>query len=239
MENNANKIILAVGALMVVVLLGLVLSSGLNGGGGGGSSTPPAATPQDNSQQQQQQQPEQTPEATTSSSTGDDMTIDELEALIDQSAATKGENIRDAATSPSVPTASTVYQEVTQRGFENPAVEADFDINGTYSESHVLDANSSEKYPSYTMLYQSTQGVLWVLYVNDGAYIAVPVGSAAGSFSKEIILVESDVVVQYDGINNEFSDRSVSSFTNAAVVRVTSVDKATLDSYSVAQLEAM
>lgn len=238
MENNANKIIVAVGALMVVVLLGLVLTSGLNGGGGGGSSTPPAATPQDNSQQQQQQ-PEQTPEATTPSSTGDDMTIDELEALIDQSTATKGENVRNAASSPSVPTASTVYQEVTRRGFENPEVEADFDINGTYSESHVLDANSSEKYPSYTMLYQSTQGVLWVLYVNDGAYIAVPVGSAAGSFSKEIILVESDVVVQYDGINNEFSDRSVSSFTNAAVVRVTSVDKATLDSYSAAQLEAM
>lgn len=245
MQNNANRIVIAAAVALVAVVLVLMMGSGLNGGGGGGGSTPNTTVTTDQNQQQDSDAQgftdsnvQVTSEATGTSS-GNDMTIDELENLIAQQSVPAGQNARDAASSPNVPAANSVYQEVAQRGFEDAEVLADFDLGGTYEDPHTLDESSTEKYPSYSMIYQSEQGVVWVVYVNDGSYIAVPLGGDNGALAKEIIVVEDDSVVQYDGTKNEFSDQPISSITDAVVIQVNRVDKATLDSYTATQLEAM
>lgn len=252
MDNNANKILAGVAALLTVVLLALVISSGNSGGGGGGGApaapTQPAeteATPEQPTETETgQQQPTETAPAPTTTVDYDptaekQMTIDELEEQLSQSTYPVGDNPRDAATSQAVPTVATVAQQKTDRGFGDLDLIVDFDINGTYTDPHVVDASSADKYPAYKMLYTSSSGVIWAIYVNDGHYQAIPVGSQDQQLTKEIIVCESDAVVQYDGMTNQYSDFPLTSLTDEVGVRVTRVDAATLDSYTIQTLAAM
>lgn len=235
MGNNANKIVAVVAAVLVVAVIAMVMGSVGNVGGGGGPVAPaPSST------NATQQGSESLP-ANGSEDTGD-MTLDEFEALLDAYDAQQpvGENARDAATSPDVPSVSTVYQEVEQRGFDEAEVQADFDINGTYHDPETVDEASGEKYPSYSMYYTSTQNVIWIVFVNDGNYIAVALGEDGGeTFQKEIILTESSTITQYDGTRNQFSEFDISQIDDAVCIQVARIDKDTLDSYSPTQLEAM
>ena len=78
------------------------------------------------------------------------------------------------------------------------------------------------------------------MYVNDGCYLAVPIGVVGGdAFERQVILAETDAITQYDGTKNQFSDFPVASITDATCVRVDRIDKPTLDSYAPSQLEAL
>ena len=102
------------------------------------------------------------------------MTREELEEALSTSTAPVGDNARDAALSQTVPTVSNVYAELKRRGFEDFAVQADFAIDGTYTGTTSLEEGSSEKRPSYVSFYTSSSDVIWLVYVNDGCYMAVP-----------------------------------------------------------------
>lgn len=255
MEGNSNKILLGVAALLTVVLLGLFISSGTSGGGGGGGSVPaPQRTQEQTDQTGQTQQPgdaaQQTPEQTTAPSgtnaTQDydpsaekQMTLDELEQELDNYQAPVGDNPRDAATSQAVPTAAQTRQSASDRGFGGLDIMVDFALDGSYSDPHVVDAASADKYPAYYMIYPSPSGVYWTIYVNDGNYLATPLGSQAQQLTKEIVLSERSVITQYDGSRNQFSDFPLASLTDVVGVQVSRIDAQTLDGYTIQSLAAM
>ncbi|MBP3893811.1 MAG: hypothetical protein J6D34_07220 [Atopobiaceae bacterium] len=242
--NSTNKILAAFAALMTVGLIALVASTGAPAGGGGGSSAPQTAEQQSQPEADQQEQSTQDSQAGASSGDYDPsaeihMTIDELEQEVSESTAEVGDNPRSAASSDAVPTVQEVYQQNGGRGFDNLDVLVDFDINGNYSNPHVVDSNSTDKYPCYKMLYTSSSGVVWVVYINDGLYIAVPMGTSEQPLAKEIIVTEADAVIQYDGIPNQYSDFDLSTLSDKVGVRVDRVDAQTLDAYTIEALAAM
>ena len=245
MNNNANKILAGVVAFLTAGLLVMLISSGgCVGGSGGGGGAPAPQTPKEqvepnpDTQEAQPTEPVSTP-TNYDPSAEKQMTLDELEQQVSKSTAEVGNNPRDAAKSSSVPTAQEVYRQKDDRGFDGLEVLVDFDINGNYTDPHAVDASSAEKYPCYKMLYTSSTGVLWAIYVNEGLYIASPLGTAERQLIKEIIVTEADAVTQYDGITNQYSDFPLTSLTDEVGVRVNRVDAQTLDSYTIDALDAM
>lgn len=249
MDNNANKIILGVAAVLTVALLALVISSGGSRGGSGGGSAPVAqqAQPQDGQPEEAiteapaASEPSAAPEATGDydPSAEKQMTLDELEQELSKSTVEVGDNPRDAATSASVPTTQEVSQQKADRGFGDLEIIVDFGIDGSYTDPHAIDAGTTEKYPSYKMLYTSASGVIWTVYVNEGHYLAIPLGSKDQQLGKEIILTETDYITQYDGTRNQFSDFPLASLTDEVGVHVNRIDASTLDSYTIQTLAAM
>lgn len=257
MGNNANKIVLGIVVALVALMLVFVMGSGScsSGGGGGGGGAPAALT--SSSASSASIGAGSSSSSTSSSSNAEDvlddggydynpvsgadkdMTIDEFEALLDSKSAPAGENARNAAASQSVPSVAQVYQELAQRGFNDARVSVDFDINGAYSDPIVIEEPSDDKYPSYTTVYSSLTGVSWIIYVNDGSFFAAPLGSSSSPLSNNVILSESDRVVQYDGQKNEFSDFALDAVSDTTCVRVPRIDAATLDGYALETLEAM
>ena len=239
MQSNANRIVALVGAGLFAAVVALVVGSGGSGGGGGGA---PAATTPATDTQTQQEADVQTTGDSGGSSVEKDMSLDEFEALLDayDAGGETGQDARDAASSPDVPATNVVYQQVAERGFGDVEVQADFALDGSYADLHALDAASTERYPSYAITYVSSQDVLWAVYVNEGCYLAVPIGTVGGeAFARQIILTETDVITQYDGSKNQFSDFAITDIADATCVKVDRIDRATLDSYAPAQLEAL
>lgn len=261
MNGNSNKILLGVAALLTAALVVLFISSGTTGGGGGGGSAPAPQQAQEQTDQtqpaeqtDQTQQPgdatQQTPEQTTTSSSTDvtqdydpsaekQMTLEELEQELDSYQAPVGDNPRDAASSQAVPTVAETRQTASDRGFGSLDIMVDFALDGSYADPHVVDASSADKYPAYYMIYPSPSGVYWTIYVNDGNYLATPLGTQTQQLTKEIVLSERSVITQYDGSRNQFSDFPLTSLTDVVGVQVPRIDAKTLDGYTIQSLAAM
>lgn len=188
---------------------------------------------------QQEGSPATAEQATTTAQDSPDET-GTSEVDLTTSTAPVGENARDAQTSADVPTTTQVYEEAETRGFGDTQVQASFDLQGTYHDPTTLDEASEEAYPSYHFPYTSAQGVYWIIYVNDGNYLAVPFSRGGEVLSHQVVFSERDYITQYDGLKNEYSDFALDELTDGIVgVRVDSVDAATLDTYTFEQLEAM
>lgn len=173
----------------------------------------------------------------TSADAAPDVTLDEYRAMLEKDAAPTGANARDASKSKNVPTASKVYAQLSERGFSDIEVMADYDTDGVYHDTVVLDPSSEKRYPCYTAAYLSKNNITWTIYINEGSYYAVPLNTSSRALSKDIIVSESDVLVQYDGLKNEFSEFAFDKAEGMTCVKVARIDKATLDSYSADDLE--
>lgn len=238
MRENANKIVIAVAAVLAAITLVLVVGSGscANSGGGGGG---PSASTSASSLNAEDNSGDGGYDYNPVSDADKDMTIDEFEALLDSASAPTGENARNATASQDALSVAQVYQELAQKGFNDAKVSVDFDINGAYSDPRVIEEPNDDRYPSYTTMYSSSTGVSWIIYVNDGSFFAVPLGSSSHPLSDNVIFSESDRVVQYDGQKNEFSDFALDAVADTTCVRVSRIDTATLDGYALETLEAM
>ena len=242
MNGNSNKIVVIVAVFLVVVMLTLLIGAGSCSGSGGGAAVVDA--PDGGGASSGDASISST--ATTSDAQGfspsngyEDTTVDELRAMINDDHAPVGSNARDAATSSSAISAAEAFGSLDERGFGDVEVSADFDVNGTYIETRAVDGASDDRYPSYQAYYASEQGVAWLVYINDGNYIATPLGSEKSALPNRIVLSESDYVTQYDGDRNEYSEFALDSLPNAVGKRVARIDKPTLDSYSISDLEKM
>lgn len=176
---------------------------------------------------------------TSSSTTEGDSYDEQLEELLEQvdaQSAPVGANARDAAQEQGVPSVAELSAQLASRGFPTMDIIAPFDMAGTYQGDAVLDPDATQRYPSYQMTYQSEQGVQWVVVVNAQHYLAVPLGVNGTALQRQIILAESDVVVQYDGTKAQYSDFGFDELEDAVGVKVPRIDKATLDSYTAQKL---
>ena len=225
MKSNANRIVLVVAVVLVVATLVLVFSSGSCSGSGGGVPNSSSLMASKSSNENQEEV--------------DDMTVDEFRAMLDSVSAPVGENARSASRSAGVQTTSQAMAMLSQRGFADLSLLADYALDGTYQGSTSLDQASSEKYPSYKATYTSITGVAWVICINDGSCFAVPIGTTDGLFEQQYILSEKDYVTQYDGTRNEYSDFALANLSDAKGIKVDRVDKATLDSYTIDAIEKL
>jgi hypothetical protein len=234
----------------LAILAILVATSGTSGGGGGGGIAPKATGSQNvqTGSATTQQESVQPSSSSSSSSvgkvsnwaTGDYET--DLERLKQElsSSSTVGENARDASSSTKVKTSNETYDDLKARGFDGMELQSSFSIDGSYHEASVVDKASTEKYPSYGGSFFSSKGVLWNIYLNEGEIFAVPVGSTGTQITKHILLTELDHVIQYDGVTNQYSDWQNGVLPDGSkTVQVARIDRDSLDSYSVADIEAL
>ncbi len=239
MGNSRNRIVVIVAAALVVVLA-VLLFTALGSGGGGGSAPSVASAPVSDSTQ-----------STASVSAASDAEVSDwasgnyeadLARLREEltTSSNAGANVRDAAQSAGSTSAQQAYSDLDDRGFSGMTLQASFSNQGDYREDATVDAGSGETFPSYGGAYLSPEGVLWNVYINDGEVFAVPVASTGTQITQQVILTETDHMVQYDGTTNEYSDWPVGTLSDGSkVVRVSRIDRATLDSYSVADIEAL
>lgn len=151
-----------------------------------------------------------------------------------------GANARNAQGSTEAPTAAQVYEGADARGFGGVEVQASFDAEGNYHDPAIVDEASQATWASYCFPYTSAQGIYWLITVNDGNYLAVPISRGDELLSHQLVFTEQDHITQYDGLKNEYSDFALDELTDGIVgVRVDSLDAATLDAYTFEQLEAM
>ena len=252
MKENANRIVIGVVVVLVVVVVFLLVGSGActnaGGGGGGGAPTTPAASSPSAASASASSASAGSQSASASSPTageaGDENygeLRDQLTQELSEGTAPVGANAHDASGSANVTTVAQAHDDLQQRGFGDLALSATFDISGNYIGSTVLDSASGEKLPSYQATYQSGDSVEWRIVVNDGRVFAVPTAAKAVTISKEIIFSETDSVLQYDGVRNQYSEFSFADLAakGAIGVKVDKVDKATLDSYTPEMLAGM
>lgn len=192
---------------------------------------------------QDKSQPEQTTagiEASDGTASDDSGDTEASTVDLTTSTAPVGDNARDAQTATETPTAAQVYEETTIRGFDDAKVQASFDLEGNYHDLATLDEASDSVWPSYNFEHVSPHGILWMVYINDGMYIAVPLSHNGEALSHQLIFTEHDYVTQYDGLKNEYSDFAFDELPDDVTgIRVDSLNAATLDSYTFEQLEAM
>lgn len=149
-----------------------------------------------------------------------------------------GANARSVESSASVPTAAEAYDEARRRGFGGLTVYSDYKLSGDYTGLVALGSSSVERHPTYMIRYESKDRVLWDIHVNDGRYFATPTAYGDGrSFKRQILLSEMDTVTQYDPVTGKYSDFEFDRIADTDCIRVERIDKATLDSYTVEQLE--
>ena len=163
-----------------------------------------------------------------------------LQQLLRENDAPQGTNVRDASSSASVQTTSEASVDFSDRGFGDEPVCADSLIDGTYTGFVELDKGSTEKHPSYEVVYTSPLGITWDVLNNDGTFQASPIGVTPEGLGG-IVLTELDYVVQYDALDNEYSDFTIDDCANAGflVQGVARIDKETLDSYSLDRLKSL
>lgn len=177
-----------------------------------------------------------------STAVSDSSTIDETDSVSSDSVTVtdvdEGTNARSASNLESVPIVAEVVEMNKSRGFGDLPIIVDFDTEGNYSDLHVVDTNTDldKKFAVYHMLYTTPDQIMWTIYVNDGTYLAVPLGKSEQVVMKEIIFSETDYTVNYDGSTNEYSNIKLDTLTDEVGVQVERIDAKTLDSYSIDDL---
>ncbi|MCL2807169.1 MAG: hypothetical protein FWD27_03250 [Coriobacteriia bacterium] len=227
-KKNNNTIIWVIAGVLCVGALLLFVTANTGGGGGGGVSGG-AGTPGEGANMT----------STENNNTSSDGTpIDWVnygdEPLPEEFAPGAFGDPIDAETSLDVPTVTEVRKGLENRGLEDLPLTVDFAIDGTYSLPVELNSDSNDKYPSYTIDYLSSSDITWVIYVNNGYYLARPLVEI--DTATPIVLSESDYIVGYNGDDNTFVTSNPPA-DQMIVVKVDRIDKATLDGYTLDELE--
>lgn len=250
---NSNERIVA--ALEAVVLLAVLLAFGgpsLFGGDKGESKNSSVASSPDAAVQPESDDAvagqDATDDTTATSEAADSSAVEgeSYEALkeqlleeLEKSQAPVGDNARNAADEQGILTVAELSAQLESRGFPAMDIIATFALDGAYLGETVLDPTSTDRYPSYRMSYQSEHDVYWAIVVNGRSFLAVPLSTAEVALQKEIILSETDTVVQFDGSTGQYSDFGFDELGDAVGVTVAQIDKATLDSYTAQDLGGM
>lgn len=100
-------------------------------------------------------------------------------------------------------TEAQAVQNLTARGFGETSIVADFDMNGEYIGNVQADASGTDKHPSYTALYVTSNGNEWAVTEINGAVYATPI-TFNESLSTPVILSETATITEYDAHTNTF-----------------------------------
>jgi len=168
--------------------------------------------------------------ASTASASGED-TLDI--AYTDDTPA--GANERKVSDSASLVSGSAVYAMLADRGFDNVLVSADFALDGSVIDSHLVDSSSADVFPQYYTALDTDAGVFWLLEVDEGSLIALPIRTADTILERRFMFVEgdTDTVTLYNAASNTFSDWTQDQLGNTTIISVPRIDRDLLEGYTI------
>ena len=143
----------------------------------------------------------------------------------------------DAATSPDVPTASALLDDLSQRGFSSAEVEAYYDLTGASTQDQTIAGGSDERYPLYEITYVTPSNLVWVIYVSNGSYLAYP-PFAYEYGQPRIVLTEGDFITSYDADRNVFI-QTIPDESEIVMKHVNRIDAETLNALDAEGLAAL
>lgn len=220
----AAEIILAIGALAVFICsLSWSGTGGDNGGAVDSGSSPAAASSH-----------EPGPQITAAASSGAVSEDDMLDVEFTDDDHT-GANVRDATKSTELVSGSEVYTMLADRGFDNVLVSADFALDGSVIDSHLVDSSSADVFPQYYTALDTDAGVFWLLEVDEGSLVALPVRTTNTILERRFMFVEgdTDTVTLYNAASNTFSDWTQDQLGNTTIISVPRIDRDLLEGYTI------
>lgn len=139
----------------------------------------------------------------------------------------------------SVPESADVQTEaeaqvfIIDRGFTDFPVSYEYSMDGHYSGTEEVDAESSDKHPIYQSYYISAENELWSIFVINGAIMAKPVSySMQAGNAVEVLISETETLISYDSETNKFYEiKPYESETK--VIVVDKIDAEALDALTV------
>ncbi len=149
----------------------------------------------------------------------------------------------DAAEATNVLTEAEVTAQLEERGFNKFPITYEFDMDGNEIENEddedemEANAESQGKHPMYQTIYQTGNGMIWTIYVVNGAVAALPVSyNWESGKTAEVIVSESDQLITYDPDENRYF---VTEPLNSAVllIKVPKVDAETIEKLTAEELD--
>lgn len=143
----------------------------------------------------------------------------------------------DITESENIHNESDTYYNLTDRGFSDTAIIADFDMNGEILEDAVISNTSSDNHPCYTTSYIASTGETWIINEINGIVMAMP---SAYNMEQEIpvIITETGTVMSYDLYGNRFYE-TIPNESEMIVKTVDRVDADTLEKLTAEEIEAL
>lgn len=111
----------------------------------------------------------------------------------------------DAKDSKDVPTEKDAVTLLTERGFDQYPIEAEFNMDGDYYDAMEISDGSEDRHPIYYTYYVNSSEEIWMIYVINGAVMATPVSfNLQSSLGVELTFSESEEITSYDCVTNKF-----------------------------------
>ena len=113
----------------------------------------------------------------------------------------------DAAKSKKVKTEHGAAAMLSQRGFGETELTAEYSMDGSYLESTPIDADGKEKHPMYSSVYTTAGGNTWGIYIINGSLYADPYfynNTEEHMLEAPVLLSETKTIISYDGNTNQF-----------------------------------
>lgn len=108
-----------------------------------------------------------------------------------------------AADAKGIHTEKDAYKNLSDRGFTQYAIMAEYDMNGTYTEAYEISKYSSTPHPMYQTYYTTKTGDLWMILEINGVVMANPL-----SFNQyadmPLVISETGNITSYDSTLNKF-----------------------------------
>lgn len=118
---------------------------------------------------------------------------------------------------------------LTERGFNQTDVTADYSIKGEYIKSTKIAGGSKTKHPEYETYYITSNGSVYTIKEINGKVFAIPFSDNAESRGNMIILSESDSITSYDSTSNSFYEIIPYESYGITVVTVERIDAQALE----------
>lgn len=143
----------------------------------------------------------------------------------------------DVSDAENVETGADVYAKLTDRGFTEYSVFSEYSLNGDYTGTVDITADSKEKHPVYITFYRSSADELWTITSINGQITANPISYNFQSESDVSVLVaDGNTLMSYDSATNRFYE-TIPSESAVKLIIVNKVNAATLDNLTIGEMD--
>ena len=109
-----------------------------------------------------------------------------------------------ASTSSDALSESAITESIQNRGFEEYQITTTYSMDGEFFLEKEVTGDSDEAHPSYDIIYITPDEHIWVIYNNNGDFMANPLFYNAESTKPELLISEHDYLTSYDSESDSF-----------------------------------
>ena len=124
------------------------------------------------------------------------------------------------------------------RGFSECTISTNYDMDGNFGDSAEV-SGSSENHPYYEAIFVTSNSEIWNVMEVNGTIIANPLSyNEQSKRSAPILISESDTIVSYDNVNNNFYE-TIPNESEVIVITVDRIDAETLEKLTVEEIDKL